>query len=111
MPEVLKFVTIDNIVLGIINKYYINSEQPDLWNISNIVAVPKSGDIIKADNYRGISFTSVIANIYNRMILNIIRLVLDPLLSPNKNGFRQKRSTVGQILAIRRVLEGITNTN
>ena len=30
-------VPIDEIVLDIINKSYINSEQPDLWNISNIV--------------------------------------------------------------------------
>ena len=48
---------------------------------------------------------------YNRVILNRIRPVLDPLLRPNQNGFRQKRTTVGQILAIRRIREGITNTN
>ena len=88
MPKVFKYVPIDDIVLDIINKYYIKFEQPDLWNISNIVPVPKSGDITKADNYRGISFTSVIAKTYNRMLLNRIRPVLDPLLRPNQNGFR-----------------------
>ena len=51
------------------------------------------------------------AKTYNRMILNRIRPVLDPLLRPNKNGFIQNRSTVGQIIAIRRILEGITNKN
>ena len=57
MPEVLKYVPIDEIVLDIINKTYINSEQPNLLNISNIVPLPKSGDLTKADNYRGISLT------------------------------------------------------
>ena len=61
MPEVLKYVPIDEIVLDIINKSYINSEQPDLWNISNIGPVPKSGDLTKADNYRGISLTFIMA--------------------------------------------------
>ena len=111
MPEVLKYVPIDDIVLDIINKSYINSEQPDLWNISNIVRVPKSGDLTKADNYRGISFTSIMAKTYNRMLLNRIRPVLDPLLRPTQNGFRQKRIKVGQILALRRILEGITDNN
>ena len=48
---------------------------------------------------------------YNRMILNRIRPVLDPLLRHNQNGFRQKRTTVGQILEIRRILEGIKDKN
>ena len=80
--------------------YYINSEQPDIWNISNIVPVSKSVVLTKADNYIGISLTSVMAKNYNRMILNRIHPVLDPLLIPNQNGYREKRSTVCLILAI-----------
>ena len=37
--------------------------------------------------------------------------MLDPLLRASQNGFRQKRSTVGQILALRRLLEGVTTNN
>ena len=51
------------------------------------------------------------AKTYNRMILNRIRPVLDTLLRNNKNGFRQKRTAVGQILTIRRILEGIKDNN
>ena len=69
------------------------------------------GDLTKANNYRGISLTSIMAKTYNRMILNRIHPVLDPLHRPNQNGLRQKRTTVGQILEIRRILEGITNKN
>ena len=98
-------------MLDIINKSYINSEQPDLWNISNIVHVPKSEDLTKAENYRGISLTSIMAKSYNRMILNRIRPVVDPLLRYNQNGFRQKITAVGKILAIRRILEGNKDKN
>ena len=40
------------------------------------------------------------------MLLNRIRPVLDPLLRKNQNGFRQNRSPTGQVLTIRRIIEG-----
>ena len=82
-PEVLKYVSIDEIVLDIISKSYINSEQSDQWNISNIVPVPASGDLTKAENYRGISLTFIMAKTYNSMILNRIRPVLYHLRRQN----------------------------
>ena len=45
------------------------------------------------------------------MILNRIRPHLDPLLRTNQNGFRQNRSTVSQILTLRRLIEGIKSKN
>jgi hypothetical protein len=36
MPELLKFVTIKNIILGIINEVYNGGEQTDLWSGLNI---------------------------------------------------------------------------
>ena len=45
------------------------------------------------------------------MILNRIYPVLYTLLIFHKNGFRQNRTTVGQILEIRRNLEGIKDKN
>ena len=45
------------------------------------------------------------------MILNRIRPKLDPHLRPNQNGFRAGRTTVSQILALRRIIEGIKEYN
>ena len=45
------------------------------------------------------------------MILNRIRPEIDPILRKNQNGFRKNRSTLGQILTIRRILEGVKSKN
>ena len=41
------------------------------------------------------------------MILNRIRPELDPWLRINQNGFREKRTTTSQVLALRRIIEGV----
>ena len=73
----------------------------------NIIPVPKSGDLSNTNNYRGISLICIIAKLYNRLILNRIRSVIDPKLQYNQNGFRPKRTTVAQVLALRRIIEGV----
>ena len=45
------------------------------------------------------------------MLLNRIRPHVDPLLRKNQNGFRTNRSISGQILTVRRVLEGVKFKN
>jgi hypothetical protein len=49
------------------------------------------------------------AKTFNRMLLNRIRNKIDPHLRQNQNGFRQQRSTSGQVLALRRIIEEIKN--
>ena len=47
------------------------------------------------------------SKIYNKMLLFRIRPHLEPILRINQNGFRPGRSTLSQILALRRLIEGI----
>ncbi|KAJ8346398.1 hypothetical protein SKAU_G00277990 [Synaphobranchus kaupii] len=104
-PEVLKNCDLDDITLETCNRALMKNNKPDMWSLSNIIPVPKSGDLSKPDNYRGISLTCVIAKMYNHMILNRIRGAIDPYLRENKNGFREGRTTVAQIFALRRIIE------
>ena len=62
-------------------------------------------------NYRGITLTSIAAKIYNLMLLNRIRPKIDLILRKNQNGLQTNRSTTGQILIIRRILEGVKSKN
>jgi hypothetical protein len=80
VPDLLNSVPIDNLILNIINKGYSSLTLPDKWKILNIISIPKSGDLTKTDNYRGISLSSVIGKVYNRMLLNRICPFLDTLL-------------------------------
>lgn len=48
---------------------------------------------------------------YNRIILNWIRDAIDPHLRDNQNGFRKGRTTIGQILVLRRIIEEVKKNN
>ena len=89
----------------------IENKKPQQWSLSNIIPVPKKGNLSNTDNYRGISLTCIIAKLFNRMILNRIREAIDPELRINQNGFRRGRTTVAQILALRRIIEEVKLNN
>ena len=78
---------------------------PKIWRTSQIIPVPKKGDLSLATNYRGISLMSIAAKIYNKLILNRLIPFVEPILRKNQNGFRRGRSTLSQILCLRRLIE------
>ena len=48
---------------------------------------------------------------FNRIILNRIYPEVNNRLRPNQNGFRSRHTTVGHILALRRIIEGVKAKN
>ena len=78
--------------------------RPDEWG-----GCFRKGNLTICDNYQGISLTQIAAKIYNRMILNRIRPVIDNFFRPGQNGSRQSRSTTSHILALRRIVEEVLN--
>ena len=110
-PEVLKRCDLDDIILEFCNQVLLEGKKPEQWSLLNIIPIPKSGNLSKAGNYRGISLSSIVAKIFNKMILCRIRSELDDHLRINQNGFRVGRTTVGHILALRRIIEGVKTNN
>jgi hypothetical protein len=110
-PEILKRCNLDDVILEFCNDALLNGRKPEQWSLLNLIPIPKSGDLREGKNYRGISLSSVVAKTYNRLLLNRIRPFLDPVLRYNQNGFRPGRSTISQILALRRIIEEIKNNN
>ena len=45
------------------------------------------------------------------MLLNRIQPLIDPILSWTQAGFRKSRSTLSNILALRRIIEGLKDKN
>ena len=104
-PAVWKLPELHHHLLGFCNTGLINGSIPEAWTTASIIPIPKKGDLSKPGNYRGISLAPVAAKVFNKLLLNRIYPFVDPLLRPNQNGFRKGRSTLPQILAIRRILE------
>lgn len=100
----------DDELLDFCNKVY-QLNPIDRWTEGCILPFPKKGDLGLTTNYRGITLTAISAKVYNLLLLNRIRPKLEKILRKNQNGFRQKRSTEGQILTIRRIIEGIKAKN
>ena len=79
---------------------------------SNIIMLfPKSGNLEEVGNYRGIALFAIASKITNKMILNRIQPHIDPILRPNQNGFRPRRSRISHIIALRRLIEGVKSHN
>ena len=110
-PEVLKRCDLDEIILDFANNLLEKNEKPMQWSEIDMKPLPKSGDLSSTQNYRGISLTSTVAKLINKMILKRIQGKLDPLLRPNQNGFRPGRTTTAHILGLRRLIEGVRSHN
>ena len=65
-------------MLGFANQAYTEGSIPERLKTLVIVIVPKKSDLTKPDNYRGISFISLVMKLYDRMIMNKLRPMLDP---------------------------------
>ena len=76
-----------------------------------ILPFAKKGDLGLSKNYRGITLTSIAAQIYNAQLRNRIEPKIDNILRKKQNCFRRNRSTTSQILTIRRILEGVRAKN
>ena len=109
--EVWKLDDFNDILLQLCNAVY-NGNPIDKWRQGCILPFPKKRGLLGvASNYRGVTLTSIAAKIYNSMLLNRIRPYIDPIPRRNQNGFRQNRSTSGQILTVRRIIEDVKAKN
>lgn len=84
--------------------------KPEQWSKSAIKPIPKKPNPSLFD-HRGISLNTIASKLYNKMLLNRIQPYVDPLLSWTQAGFRKSRSTLSNILALRRIIEGLRDKN
>ena len=105
-----KIDDLHQVLLDFCNNAY-NQDPINRWREGCLLPIPKKGNLAITKNYRGITLTAIAAKIYNLMLLNRIKPKIDPVLRKNQNGSRTNRSTSGQVLSIRRILEGIQSKN
>ena len=55
-PEVIKRCNFDNIILQLSNKLLNDNVIPEQWTETNLLPIPKSGDLSQTGNYRVIVY-------------------------------------------------------
>lgn len=106
-PEILRSTINESveIFLQLFTRIWDEEKVPQAWKMSNVVKIPKKGDLQNCGNYRGISLLSVPGKVLSRILLERMRQSVDSLLRENQAGFRQHRSCTDQIATLRIIIE------
>jgi len=91
---------------GIYNRIFLTHEYPPSWSKSIITPVFNKGDPNDATNYRGITLTNIIANIYSQILLNRLNKWSDinAKLTLNQFGFQKGKSILDCIFVLQSII-------
>ena len=105
--EALKAVVDTSVELlyPLFEKIWEEEEVPADWREGYLIKIPKKGDLRNCAKYRGITLLSVPGKVFNRIILERMKDMVDPMLRDQQAGFRQNRSCLDQIATLRIIVE------
>ena len=83
--KVWKTMKFDDLLLQYCNAVY-NQNTIDRWTKGYISTFPKKSDLGITKNYWDITLTSIVAMIYNTLLLNRIKPEIEKILRKNQNG-------------------------
>ena len=94
------------------NSVLKSSTFPNIWNESYLVLIHKKGDKLDPGNYRGISITSNLGKLFNKIILSrILKFInVNQLISKNQIGFKEKCRTSDHIFTLKSIVENKKRT-
>ena len=78
---------------------------PEEWKETIIVPIHKRGDRDRCENYRGIALGNAAYKILSNIILGKIKLYIERVMGDYQNGFRDGRSVIDNIFALRIINE------
>ena len=78
---------------------------PEDWSKGLIVKLPKKGNKMICDNWRGITLLPIASKAFCSIILERIRNSLNVTLREEQAGFRRGRGCIDQIFALRNIIE------
>lgn len=75
---------------------------PDCWRTSEVVSIPKSGDLQRPENYRGIALIPVGLKILCSLIVNRFNIIVEEknLIRREQAGFRSREECIGQVISL-----------
>ena len=98
--------TVEEALYQICSAVFTRKIPPSRWIRNIILPLPKKKSLYEMTTYRGITLMSIAAKVYNGILLNRIRPLVDPTLRHNQAGFRTGRSCTQQVFILRRLIKG-----
>ena len=75
------------------------------WKDAVIVPIPKKGDLMNCDNWRGISLLDVVGKVFARIIQNRLQAIAEDILPESQCGFRRGRGCTDMVFVARQLVE------
>ena len=84
-----------------------NGTFPKIWNESFLVLLHKKGDKFDPGNYRGISISSNLGKLFNKVIYTRLLTFMNNknLISKNQIGFKEKSRTADHIFTLKTIID------
>ena len=100
-PEFLKLPSLQPQLLFFFNDVFTRKTTPNQMRETVFVMLPKPGaNLTEPSGWRYIALMSYMAKLYDILLRERLRIVIEPHLRYNQNGFRHKKSTQQHILAL-----------
>lgn len=89
------------------NLIFQSGNFPKIWNESYISLIHKKGDKSDPNNYRGISITSNLGKLFNKIVHNRLYnfIEMNNLISKNQIGFKPKARTADHIFTLKSIVD------
>ena len=84
---------------------------PEEWIETIIISIHKRGDRDKCENYRGITLGNAAYKILWNIILGKIKPYIEKVMGDYQNGFRNGRSVIDNIFALKIINETLWDCN
>ena len=97
-------------LLKLYNTAIKEEKVPHDWTVGMILPIYKKGNKYNCDNYRGITLLSVVLKVYEQIIQNKLRKIIEPTLTQSQCGFRKGRSAQEHIFTLKNIIDKAMTT-
>ncbi len=84
---------------------WVNEDIPKQWIDAILVRIPKKGQLIDLNNWRGVSLLSVVGKVFARIVMNRLVAIAECVLPDSQCGFRPGRACKDMIHALNQLME------
>ena len=94
-------------MLGLMQEKWRKGEVVADWKNAEIVPIPKKGDLMQCDNWRGISLLDVAGKLFARIIKERLQVIAEHVLPESQCGFRKGRGCCDTVFVARQLTEKV----